>query len=111
MRVIAGLAIVLLGTSAHAQNVVPCWYVPNGVNNTVQCANGYWQTITPEGDIFMGNGISDPNATAQGSGIVINPATGGPFVGAGTTVTPPTQVLPMLEPYQAQQYGFQPRQD
>jgi hypothetical protein len=26
-------------------------------------------------------------------------------------VTPPTQVLPQLAPYQAQQYGFTPRQD
>jgi hypothetical protein len=85
--------------------------VPNGVNATTQCANGYWQTITPEGEVFTGNGPTDPSATARGSSIVINPATGGPFVGAGPTVTPPTQVLPMLEPYQAQQYGFQPRQD
>jgi hypothetical protein len=103
----------LLGVAignVKAQNV-PCWYVPNGSNITTQCANGFWQTITPDGEVFTGNGRSDPSASAAGSSIVINPATGGPFVGAGTTVTPPTQVLPMLEPYQANTYGFQPRLD
>ena len=62
-------------------------------------------------DFYSGNGMTDPNNSAVGSGIVINPGTGGPAVGAGPTVTPPTQVLPMLEPYQAQQFGFTPRQD
>jgi hypothetical protein len=96
---------------ALAQNAVPCWPVPNGVNNTIQCANGYWHTTTPEGEVFTGMGMSDPNASAAGSSIVINPATGGPFVGAGPTVTPPTQVLPQLAPHQANTYGFMPRQD
>lgn len=107
------LVALLAGvTTAWSQNNrVPCWPVPNGVNNTIQCANGYWHTITPEGEEFSGNGTTDPSANARGSSIVINPATGGPFVGAGPTVVPPTQVLPMLEPYQAGQYGFQPRQD
>jgi hypothetical protein len=106
-----GLALLwLLVASAKAQPV-PCWSVPNGVNNTIQCANGYWQTITPEGEVHSGNGMSDPSAGAAGSSIVINPATGGPSVGAGPTVTPPTQQLPLLAPYEAGTYGFQPRQD
>jgi hypothetical protein len=92
-----------------AQNAVPCRYVPNGSNVTISCANGFWQTTTPDGEVFTGNGMPDPSATAQGSGIVINPATGGPSVGAGPTVTPPTQQLPLLAPHQAETYGFQPR--
>lgn len=108
--VLASLLIILLITATMAQQV-PCWTVPNGVNATMQCANGYWQTITPEGEVHSGNGMPDPSAGAAGSSIVINPATGGPAVGAGPTVTPPTQQLPMLAPYQAEQYGFQPRQD
>lgn len=96
------IAFVIV-TCAKAQTT--CWAVPNGVNNTIQCANGFWRTITPEGDEFTGNGNTDPNATAAGSTIVMNAPKLGP------QVTPPTQVLPMLEPYQAQQYGFQPRQD
>ena len=103
--------VVLLVTATMAQNAVPCWYVPNGINATMQCANGYWQTITPEGEVHTGNGVGDPSAGAQGSSIVINPATGGPAIGAGPTVTPPTQQLPMLAPYQAEQYGLQPRQN
>jgi hypothetical protein len=102
--------IVLLITATHAQNAVPCRYVPNGVNITIACANGYWHTTTPEGEVITGNGVADPSADAQGSTIVINPATGGPAVGAGPTVTPPTQQLPMLAPYQAEQFGLQPRQ-
>ena len=108
--VLVTLLLILLITATMAQTV-PCWSVPNGVNSTVQCANGYWITTTPEGDTYTGNGMSDPSAEAQGSGIVINPGTGGPAIGAGPTVTPPTQQLPLLAPYQAQQYGFQPRQD
>jgi hypothetical protein len=102
--------VVLLITATYAQNAVPCRYVPNGSNITIQCANGYWHTTTPDGEVFTGNGVGDPSADAQGSAIVINPGTGGPAVGAGPTVTPPTQQLPMLAPYQAEQYGFQPRQ-
>ena len=109
--VLALALVTLLITSAYAQQRVPCWYVPNGSNTTLQCANGYWQTITPEGEVHSGNGMVDPSAGAAGSSIVINPATGGPAVGAGPTVTPPTSQLPMLAPYQAETYGFQPRQD
>jgi type 1 fimbria pilin len=105
---VAGLMLATLPAQAQS---VPCWYVPNGSNNTIQCANGFWRTVTPDGEEFTGNGMTDPSASAQGSGIVINPGTGGPNVGAGPTVTAPTQTLPMLEPYQSQQYGFQPRQD
>ena len=105
---ICGL-VVLWITWVFAQ--VPCRYVPNGSNTTIACANGYWQTITPDGEVFTGNGTPDPSATAQGSGIVINPGTGGPNVGAGPSVTPPTAQLPMLAPHQAEQFGFQPRLD
>lgn len=93
-------------TDAQAQtNQVSCWSVPNGVNNTIQCSNGFWRTITPEGVEYTGNGMTDPSASAAGSAIVTN----GPKL--GPQVTPPTQVLPMLEPYQAGSFGFQPRQD
>lgn len=108
------LSLGLLPLNVEAQrNGVPCWYVPNGVNSTIQCANGYWQTITPEGEVYSGNGISDPNASARGSSITIDPSTGGPVTNSnrGPSVTPPTQVLPMLEPHQANQFGFMPRQD
>ena len=102
-----GLALVVLViTLAYAQPV-PCRYVGNGSNVTIVCANGFWQTITPDGEVFTGNGMPDPSATAQGSSIVINPGTGGPSGG----VTPPTQQLPMLAPHQAEQFGFQPRLD
>ena len=104
------LLFVIFMPTVHGQTV-PCRYVPNGVNTTISCANGFWQTITPEGEVITGNGVPDPNASAAGSTIVINPSTGGPAVGAGPTVTPPTQTLPMLAPYQAEQYGFQPRQN
>jgi hypothetical protein len=90
-------------SSAKAQ--AQCWSVPNGVNNTIQCNNGFWRTITPEGDEYTGNGMTDPSASAAGSTIVMN----GPKL--GPQVTPPTQILPMLEPYQAGSFGFQPRQD
>ena len=104
------LALMLIPPRAHGQTV-PCRYVPNGSNITIACANGFWQTTTPDGEVFTGNGVADPNAGAAGSSIVINPATGGPAVGAGPTVTPPTQQLPMLAPYQAEQFGYPPRQD
>lgn len=107
--------IVLAASDSRSQqkpqNSVPCWYVPNGSNTTIQCANGYWQTITPDGETYSGNGMADPSASAQGSGIVINPSTGGIDLLHGQTVTPPTQNLPQLAPYQAEAYGFQPRQD
>jgi hypothetical protein len=107
-------AISLLGVAiGQVKAQTPCWEVPNGLNRTMQCANGYWQTVTPEGAVFTGNGQTDPSASAIGSNLVINPATGGPNINPvlGPTVTPPTQVLPMLEPYQAGTYGFTPRQD
>ena len=111
---ICGL-IVLLVTMTMARQAgaqqVPCRYVPNGSNVTISCANGFCQTTTPDGEVFTGNGMTDPSASASGSGIVINPGTGGPSVGAGATVTPPTQQLPMLAPHQTEQFGFQPRLD
>ena len=104
------LLCILLITVCFAQGV-PCRYVPNGSNITIACANGYWQTTTPDGEVVTGNGTPDPSASAAGSSIVINPGTGGPAVGAGPTVTPPTQQLPMLAPHQAESFGFQPRLD
>lgn len=101
--------IVLAVATVYGQNAVPCRYVPNGSNVTISCANGFWQTTTPDGEVYTGNGMPDPSASARGSGIVINPATGGPSVGAGPTVTPPTQQLPLLAPHQAESFGFQPR--
>jgi len=114
--IFVGAALMTWGFNkarAQQQRQVPCWPVPNGSNATTQCANGYWQTITPDGEVFTGNGMTDPSASARGSAIGINPATGGPVTGTGqgSSVTPPTQVLPMLEPHQAGQYGFQPRLD
>lgn len=99
------------GRTQQPQNSVHCWSVPNGSNSTIACANGYWITTTPDGETFTGNGMADPSAGAQGSGIVINPATGGIDLTHGQTVTPPTQQLPQLAPYQAEAYGFTPRQD
>lgn len=110
--IVLGLAVgVGLAIADARAQTVQCHYVPNGSNNTIACDNGFWRTITPDGDEFTGMGSGDPSASAQGSGIVINPATGGIDITHGQTVTPPTQVLPQLAPYQAQQYGFTPRQD
>lgn len=111
-----GLGAILVSSEGRSQprppqNGVKCWTVPNGSNNTMQCENGYWITTTPDGETFTGNGMADPSAGAQGSGIVINPATGGIDITHGQTVTPPTQQLPQLAPYQAEAYGMQPRQD
>lgn len=102
--------VALLALPAQAQNQVKCWEVPNGVNRTIQCENGYWITTTPEGETITGNGMTDPSAGAQGSGIIINRSTGGPTT-TGQNVTAPTQQLQTLAPYQAQTYGMQPRQD
>jgi hypothetical protein len=103
--VLLSLLVILLIVQAWGQERVPCRYVPNGSNVTLSCANGFWQTITPDGEVFTGNGMTDPSAGAQGSSIVINPGTGGPSGG----VTPPTQQLPLLAPHQAESFGFQPR--
>jgi hypothetical protein len=113
MKVKRLLATLLISAALPAQaqtafnrpEPVKCWYVPNGTAITLQCNNGFWQTTLEDGRVFTGNGTFDPNGSAQGSTIVINPATGGPYVGAGPTVTPPTQ-LPMLAPYQGQTYGY-----
>ena len=105
------LALIVLVVITTMAQTVPCRYVPNGSNITIACANGFWQTTTPEGEVITGNGVGDPSESAQGSSIVINPATGGPAVGAGPTVTPPTQNLPVLAPFQAERYGLPPRQD
>lgn len=93
---------------AGGQVLVPCWYVPNGAAITLQCANGFWQTIMPDGLVVTGHGMPDPNEAVRGSGLVINPGTGGPYIGNGPTVTPPTQVVPTPAPGQASQYGLPP---
>jgi hypothetical protein len=112
--VLVTLLIIFLITSTMAQSgaqPVPCRYVPNGSNITIACANGFWQTITPDGEVFTGQGMSDPHETMRGSGIVINPGTGGPQTGLGGGVTPPTQQPQLLAPGQAEQFGLQPRLD
>lgn len=92
------------------QNSVPCWEVYNGANRTIQCANGYWQTVTKDGMVYDGNGTFDPNEGANGSSIVINPATGGPNTGTGPSVQAPNAStngnLPVLAPYQGPMYGY-----
>jgi len=92
-------------------NTAPCWPVPNGVNNTIQCSNGYFRTITPEGEEFTGMGITDPNGTAVGGNFVINPSTGGPNINPnlGPMVRPPYQA-PSVAPGQAEAFGNHPRQ-
>jgi hypothetical protein len=85
---------------------VPCWYVPQGIYTVFQCANGYFVTYMPDGTVVDGNGMPDPNATAQGSTIVINQGTGGPT----GQVTGPTQVIPTPAPGQFYYYGFPPPQ-
>ena len=81
-------------------------------------ADGYYRmTDRPASTLLhLGPGLANAaanlhNAKTAGSGIVINPGTGGPAIGAGPTVTPPTQQLPLLAPHQAEQFGFQPRLD
>lgn len=107
---LVGVTVIFVTVPALAQvrggNAVPCWYVPNGANQTINCANGYWQTHTPDGEVFTGNGSTDPHASVMGSSIVINPATGGIDITKGQTVTPPTQTYPVLEPGQANAYGL-----
>ena len=92
------------------RNQVPCHYVPNGDAVTIACVNGFWQTILPDGTIIEGNGMPDPNATANGSNIVIDGATGGPNIKGGQTVQPPTQVIPTPAPGQSYWYGLPPPQ-
>jgi len=79
---------------------VPCWYVPNGVNVTIACANGYWQTTDRNGIVTNGTGIQDPSETYPGSTIDINQG------GAGKVAAPPTGQIPTLGPYQAPMYGY-----
>lgn len=113
MRMILGILVAavvaflvaLCSRDTQAQRV-PCRYVPNGAAITIACANGYWVTTMPDGSVVEGMGMTDPNADVSGSGIVINPATGGPAVGAGPTVTPPTQVVPTPAPGQSYWYGL-----
>jgi len=108
----AGLTfgILLAINDSRAQGGVPCRAVPNGSNNTIVCANGYWITTTPDGETFTGMGIQDPNATMQGSKLGIDPTTGGPVtnINRGPAVQAPTQQPTMNGPG-AQQYGLYPR--
>ena len=107
-----GLAagIALAASDSRSQNRPPCWEVPNGSNRTIACANGYWITTTPDGLTYTGNGTFDPNDSAQGSTMNIDPTTGGPVTNAnrGPTVSPPQSTLPYLAPHQAEQYGQYP---
>lgn len=67
---------------------VACREIPNGAARTIACDNGYWITTMPDGTVIDGMGITDPNATALGSTIRIDPRTGGP-VSNGQNVTAP----------------------
>ena len=51
---------------------VTCSSIPNGPNVTIACSDGYWRTTTPNGKVYTGTGTFDPNASARGSGIVID---------------------------------------
>lgn len=94
------------------QNVAPCWPVPNGANNTIMCSNGFWRTITPEGEEFTGMGVQDPNMQSIGGNFVINKSTGGPNTNimSAPIVTPPMQTQPTVGPGQNELYGNPPRQ-
>jgi hypothetical protein len=107
------LAGVLLAASDSRSQPVPCWAVQNGVNSTIQCANGYWRTITPEGDEYVGMGIVDPNEQSVGGNFVVNKATGGPNINIMTAplITPPAQTRPTVGPGQAESFGQPVRQD
>lgn len=85
---------------------VECWnafVTPESF--TIQCNTGYWMTYMADGTVVSGNGITDPNARAGGSTIVINPVTGGPT----GQVTAPSQ-MPMEAPHQAPMWGQYPLQ-
>jgi len=90
------------------QRAQVCWYSPNGYYTTFQCSNGYFVTYTPDGTVVDGV-ISDPNETVRGSGITIDPGTGGISL-RGQAVTPPTQIVPTPAPGQWYQYGYPPPQ-
>ncbi len=76
----------------------------------MKCSNGYWRTITPDGEEYSGNGVTDPNASMQGSTINIDPATGGVNINPknGPSVSPGSQMPAYNEPGQAQMYGQYP---
>jgi hypothetical protein len=91
------------------QNSVPCHYVPNGVNITFVCQNGYWHTTTPEGDVYDGNGSSDPYATMRGAGLLIDPGTGKINM-KGPSISPATPQPSAVDPGVGA-YGVDPRRD
>lgn len=107
--------VVAISFAADAQTPTPiqrkaskpyCWnaYVTPD-SYTVQCSNGYFTTYLNDGTQVSGNGVIDPNASARGSTIGINPGTGGP-TGA---VTAPGN-MPMEAPHQAPMWGNYPLQ-
>jgi len=106
------LGILLAMHDAHSQGRVTCRAVPNGANNTIACSNGYWRTITPDGETFDGMGIQDPSENMRGSTLGINPATGGPVTNSnqGPAVQAPSQ-QPTINGPGAQTYGLYPRYD
>jgi hypothetical protein len=86
---------------------VYCWPVYNGADvQSFQCNTGYWYTVMPDGTVQTGNGMADPGATARGSTIVIDPATGGPSLKGPTVTAPPTGLIPTPAPYQGPMYGY-----
>jgi hypothetical protein len=100
---VAGV-VLSIGTPTRAQNNVPCRYVPNGFAVTIVCANGFWQTIMPDGTIEEGNGVFDPNGTVRGSSIPLD-GNGSIRIDRGQ-VTPPTQIIPTPAPGQGALYGY-----
>jgi hypothetical protein len=93
------------------RNTAQCWHQPDGANSTILCQNGYWRTITPEGQEYTGMGVQDPNMQSIGGNFVINKASGGPNTNIMTApvVTPPGQTQPTVGPGANELYGNQPR--
>lgn len=122
MRLIVAFAIGLGGglavnrCDAEAQqgptrghNQVPCRYVPNGINMTFVCQNGYWITYTPEGEVIDGNGPTDPHASMRGATTIIDPGTGNINM-RGPSIRPATPQPSAADPGAAA-YGVDPRRE
>jgi hypothetical protein len=93
----------------RGHNQVACWFVPNGVNTTIVCANGYWQTTTPEGEVYDGNGSSDPFITMRGAGLILDPGSGRINM-KGPSISPASPEPLAVDPG-AGRYGVDPRRD
>lgn len=104
------LLVPVAAAVGNAQQRPSCWYAyvtPDSY--TIQCANGYWQTVMQDGTVVHGNGILDPNATARGSTIVLDKATGGPSLKGDSMIATPGNP-PLEAPHQGTLWGQQPLQ-